>query len=149
MICQFCEATIVNAHKNRKYCSESCQYKARYAKDGQRSTHEQRRQWYLDRCKSNDYKNKLNTQGQQRYQIVQNYLRQYKLDNGCVDCGYKEHHAALEFDHIVGQKEFNVCNAKSIAQAQKEILKCEVVCSNCHKIRTFERLQTDDMSGEI
>ena len=63
------------------------------------------------------------------------------MNQGCTDCGYNDHHAALEFDHVAGEKELNVCNAKSVDQAKKEIEKCEVVCSNCHKIRTFNRLQ--------
>jgi hypothetical protein len=39
----------------------------------------------------------------------------------CKNCG-------KGFDHIKGEKEFNVCNAKSVNQAKKEIKKCEVVC---------------------
>lgn len=72
------------------------------------------------------------------------FIRQYKLEKGCADCGYKEHHAGLQFDHMPGfVKLYNIAallgrNKKTI---MSEINKCEVVCSTCHSIRTFERRQ--------
>jgi len=141
MHCQYCKKDLGEVHKNKRYCSKSCEYKARYEHSGQRSTAGQRSEWYKKRCKRDGYKEKLRDQGNERYRRVQKFLREYKLSKGCADCGYKEHHAALEFDHINGEKEFNVCFAKSIAQAKKEISKCEVVCANCHAVRTFGRLQ--------
>jgi len=65
-----------------------------------------------------------------------------KLERGCADCGYAAHPAALEFDHLPGVgKVQNIaampCN--SWAAIEAEIAKCEVVCANCHRIRTAER----------
>jgi hypothetical protein len=68
---------------------------------------------------------------------IRRWLDAYKLRVGCVDCGYHAHHAALHFDHVRGEKALNVCNAKSIAQAEREIAKCEVRCANCHAVKTF------------
>lgn len=56
-----------------------------------------------------------------------------------MDCGYNAHHSALQFDHVRGKKSRNVCDARSIKQAIIEIAKCEVVCANCHAVRTFIR----------
>lgn len=142
-VCKECKKDISNEHMNKKYCTDSCSYKARYRREGQRSTPEQRKEWYEERKKKDGYMDKLRKQGRERYYKVQGYLRDYKIKHGCKDCGYKEHHSALEFDHVMGNKTLNVCNSKSIAQAKEEIKKCEVVCSNCHKIRTYERLQID------
>lgn len=64
-----------------------------------------------------------------------------KMARGCVDCGFKDHPAALDFDHVRGVKLLNVSAAKSIAQADAEIAKCEVRCANCHRIKTWERLK--------
>ncbi len=102
---------------------------------------EQRANWYANKKEDLEWKGKINSQSNERRNRVQEFIRNYKLEKGCADCGYKEHHAALDFDHIDGEKELNVCNAKSISQAKNEIEKCEVVCANCHRIRTFERLQ--------
>lgn len=70
-------------------------------------------------------------------------IARYKLSCGCNDCGYDSHHAALEFDHVKGSKRFCISNMTRCLWTKilSEIKKCEVVCSNCHKIRTWERLQ--------
>lgn len=39
---------------------------------------------------------------------IRRWLDAYKLSVGCVDCGYRGHHAALHFDHVRGVKLFNV-----------------------------------------
>lgn len=100
--------------------------------------------WYEQKKKDPMWKERLLEQERKRHKEVQQFIQDYKLQHGCKDCGYKEHHVALEFDHIRGEKELNVCNAKSIDQAKKEIKKCEVVCSNCHSIRTYNRLPKKD-----
>lgn len=104
---------------------------------------EQVKAWRLRRLEKPGYKERINKVANLRAIKIRRWLDKYKLLKGCVDCGYKERAVALEFDHVNGEKEFNVCNAKSIGQAKKEIEKCEVVCANCHAIRTFDRLQKD------
>lgn len=68
------------------------------------------------------------------------WIRQYKVDKGCIDCGYNAHWAALQFDHL-RDKEFNVSGMLKygLTKIKQEIEKCEVVCSNCHSIRTATR----------
>lgn len=64
-----------------------------------------------------------------------------KMDHGCADCGYREHPSALDFDHVRGTKRFNVSQgaARTREDALEEIDKCDVVCANCHRIRSYER----------
>lgn len=70
-------------------------------------------------------------------------VHDYKMAAGCADCGFKQHPAALEFDHLPGtQKSFNIgekIGCSSMERIWAEIAKCEVVCANCHAIRTAER----------
>ena len=139
--CAFCGKSVDGAHHNRKFCCASCQGKARYARTGQRITPQERSAWYRKRCREPGYRQKLRQQGRQRHKRVQQFLREYKVQHGCSICGYAEHHAALEFDHIRGTKELNVCFARSISRAKAEIKKCQVLCSNCHKIETYKRAQ--------
>lgn len=69
------------------------------------------------------------------YAKFRDWLISYKLDKGCVDCGYRGHHAALEFDHSLGKKRINIASCGNIANALRELVKCEVRCANCHNIR--------------
>lgn len=64
-----------------------------------------------------------------------------KLAEGCADCGYDSHPAALDFDHVRGEKLFSVSRGAGYPweTVLEEIAKCEVVCSNCHRIRTTAR----------
>ena len=70
--------------------------------------------------------------------------RRYKLKKGCAICGYKKHASALEFDHLDPKlKTRGVCRMTqmntSIKTMKKEIRKCRVLCSNCHKVHTSKQ----------
>ncbi len=70
-------------------------------------------------------------------------LDKIKQETGCADCGFTGHPAALHFDHLPGyEKRQNLSQMKrgySRASVLAEIAKCEVVCANCHAIRTWTR----------
>lgn len=59
----------------------------------------------------------------------------------CADCGIKYPPFVMDFDHLY-DKEFNISIASNKAYSEdkvwNEIKKCEVVCANCHRIRTFQ-----------
>ncbi len=58
----------------------------------------------------------------------------------CADCG-NDDFRVLECDHL-GDKDYNIgpkIGLLSLEEIQKEVAKCDIVCSNCHKIRTAER----------
>ena len=69
----------------------------------------------------------------------------HKLAQGCADCGYNTNAYALQFDHVMGDKKDTVSNLIRSDYAwstiKAEILKCEVVCANCHAVRTKARGQ--------
>jgi hypothetical protein len=62
--------------------------------------------------------------------------------DGCRDCGERDR-TVLEFDHV-GAKLGNVSDmvrgGVAPRRVQAEISRCEVVCVNCHRLRTLERL---------
>lgn len=76
-------------------------------------------------------------------------IHEYQLEKGCTDCGYNKHPSALEFDHLPGtEKLFNIgeeIGNRSVESIWSEIAKCEVVCANCHAIRTVERRKRVDI----
>lgn len=61
---------------------------------------------------------------------------------GCVDCGYRAHWDALEFDHADDSKKKTTVASLMYASwkvIKEEISKCVVRCANCHAIRTRAR----------
>lgn len=63
--------------------------------------------------------------------------------NPCADCGNTYHPVAMQFDHLPGfEKKFNVnmeASSRTRAALDAELAKCELVCANCHAIRTWTR----------
>lgn len=58
----------------------------------------------------------------------------------CVDCG-NDDFRVLDLDHLYN-KQFDISRKIRDVKFEtllKEIAKCEVVCANCHRIRTAER----------
>lgn len=78
-----------------------------------------------------------------RYERRRRAVDAIKLTRGCADCGYREHAEALDFDHLPGRgKVSHISKLVSNAGMDKilaEIEKCDVVCANCHRVRTAER----------
>lgn len=64
------------------------------------------------------------------------------LGGKCNRCGYNTNIVALEFHHIIQDtKEFNIGMAanKSWESIVEEVSKCELLCSNCHRIEHSDR----------
>jgi hypothetical protein len=70
------------------------------------------------------------------------WLRLYKLEHGCIDCGYRAHAVALDFDHRPDEiKLFQLAAAggRTTASIRTEAAKCDVRCANCHRVVTAAR----------
>jgi predicted HNH restriction endonuclease len=63
----------------------------------------------------------------------------------CKDCGNTYPVCCMDFDHVRGKKLGDVATMANhtapLAKILNEIEKCEVVCSNCHRIRTTRRVR--------
>jgi hypothetical protein len=83
-----------------------------------------------------------NKKKRQNYYIKE-YILDYLSNHPCTDCGSADIRV-LEFDHLPQfKKSFNigekVTNGDFNEDFELELKKCEVVCSNCHKIRHAKR----------
>lgn len=79
-----------------------------------------------------------------RYEPLRQRVNAIKVDRGCVDCGYRACAEALEFDHLPGTEKLGAISDLVTARVPwpvmlAEIAKCEVVCANCHRVRTTMR----------
>ena len=78
------------------------------------------------------------------------FLQEYLKTHPCVDCG-EEDLIVLEFDHVRGRKSACVkqlardCSMETLV---KEVRKCEVRCSNCHKRRHYLLRHSGAKDGE-
>jgi len=67
-----------------------------------------------------------------------------KTETPCTDCGSRFPPECMDFDHLDGEVKLNnagtmVAHGYSRESIMSEIAKCEIVCSNCHRIRTRKR----------
>jgi hypothetical protein len=66
-----------------------------------------------------------------------------KAGKPCADCGHTFHPAAMHWDHLPAFKKTaplgQLVRHGSRKQVLTEIAKCELVCANCHAVRTVER----------
>ena len=60
-------------------------------------------------------------------------------DVPCADCGGRFPKPCMDFDHRdPAQKSFTVSGGmpRGLASVLREIAKCDVICANCHRLRT-------------
>jgi hypothetical protein len=71
-------------------------------------------------------------------------FRDWVKDQPCLDCGQKFPPECMDFDHRPGTIKkydpgFVFLNNSRASTIQAEIMKCDLVCANCHRIRTAKR----------
>ena len=74
------------------------------------------------------------------------WYRGLKQDKPCADCGGVFHYSAMEWDHRPGTAKVALISSLVVKTHSKrrvldEITKCDLVCANCHAVRTFDRIR--------
>ena len=71
------------------------------------------------------------------------WLLSLKAGRPCTDCGRVYAPQVMQWDHLPGSLKLGNISTDFRGRSRQEILneiaKCELVCANCHAIRTFER----------
>lgn len=134
--CVVCDVPFLGGGR-AKYCTAACKYAAH--RDARRA-YAARRQPSKRRGLKIDpdlarVRNALNRLK------AKDIMRKRKIESGCADCGYNDHHAGLDFDHVRGDKDSDVATIVSLPALYREMEKCDVVCARCHRIRTYNRAQ--------
>ena len=70
------------------------------------------------------------------------FVKWVKNRSCCIDCG-ETNPLVLDFDHVEGEKIMNISDMARTSYSRETIMteidKCEVRCSNCHRIITHKR----------
>lgn len=74
-------------------------------------------------------------------ELRRQYIRDYKRGKPCKDCGGCFEAVQMDFDHRSQADKLSQINElaakrKSWKAIHEEIAKCDLVCSNCHRLRT-------------
>lgn len=148
--CRACDVIFVAKNPNTRYCTQECRRAThrlspsrRNRNQSQKEIEKKRESWL---SKTPEQLAARNKQKRAIFAVVVGTVSQYKLEHGCADCGYNEHPAALQFDHVRGQKTGNIGSVSCMADLAwfwMEVKKCEVVCARCHAIRTHNRRRSN------
>lgn len=84
-----------------------------------------------------------------RRHAVQEFVRRYKAENPCADCGLTFPHYVMDFDHLRDKTAMisKLTRQTTLPRVMEEISKCELVCANCHRERTYRRSLMDKAEG--
>ena len=103
---------------------------------------ERNRQYYAD---NREVQKARVVERNRRYRKeLREFLKLLKDQQPCLDCGVAYPWYVMDFDHVTDDKLYDVSimigNLNSKKKILQEIAKCELVCANCHRIRTFSHL---------
>lgn len=148
MNCYECGDAIPNPKVNQRFCRQQCQVRGFRRRSGTvtyncRTCGDYVPLGRVGYC-SDEHKQSADADGKKAWKAARRaWIAEVKSEVGCIDCGYNEAPEALDFDHLPEfEKRFGIaqgCTNYSIETVQEEMDKCEVVCANCHRIRTKER----------
>ena len=83
-------------------------------------------------------------QAKERRRHLRAWNNQIKSTTPCTDCGLFFHPVAMTWDHLPGTEKLtevsNLVRGGKTIKARKEIEKCELVCANCHAVRSYLRI---------
>lgn len=128
------------------YSPEAWERKKAYARAYSRKNYEENKEKVLSIMQEHrdkpENKQKMKAYNKQYHENrrteLYEWLDDYKSNLGCVQCGFS-HPGALDFHHLKpADKELEISRMASCLYSKerilKEIEKCELLCSNCHRI---------------
>ncbi len=102
----------------------------------QQSQRDSKQRWY------ENHRDVYSERNQRRRKEMAAEIRKAK-SVPCADCGHPFPYYVMDFDHRDGEEKlFNISAGalqRGRAAVRAEMKKCDVICSNCHRIRTAMR----------
>lgn len=103
--------------------------------------------------KKPEQRKRISVAAKARRYVLRTYIISKKSSIPCADCGIIYPHFVMDHDHVRGAKSGLISLAAlrhwSFKKLDEELAKCDLVCANCHRIRTFTRATslTDKIFG--
>ncbi len=109
-----------------------------------------RKSWYARH--KNEQVERTSKTRQVRKAAARKLIRDLK-SNPCADCGGRFHWTQMDFDHVKSDKLKDVARMVqtpySVAKLLTEVAKCDLVCANCHRLRTWKRSGGSTLSPQL
>lgn len=82
----------------------------------------------------------------ERRKNIYGFIKKLKQAQPCADCKKHYPYFCMDFDHVRAVKVAGIAELYTTSQPveliKTEIAKCDLVCANCHRIRTESRRST-------
>ena len=139
-ICQFCNAKFVPAKTApyKKFCSRQCG-----GKHWQLNNRERHNNQVREYRRKRSEKDGFWRDAGEKARALKQWMIELK-SHPCHDCQQSFDTCCMDFDHRDGtEKKYNIgsmfAHHYSRELIQQELDKCDLVCANCHRIRTRDR----------
>lgn len=97
------------------------------------------------------HKAEYTERNRQRRKQVTALVTEIKESNPCTDCGQFFLGCQMQFDHIGTDKIKSVSDTiryNTLPKVLAELAKCELVCANCHALRTWQRKFSEPLDSQ-
>lgn len=113
-----------------------------YCRSCQSDHYQKNRVRHLERVKANN----------EKYVLANRALIREAKNRPCADCGRSYPFYVMDFDHVGEAPKFMEISSMAFRRfkletLKKEIAKCDVVCANCHRERTYKRASACSSDG--
>jgi hypothetical protein len=136
------EAKVNHLSRLVTLCASAARIQAELAKCDPRCARCHRQRTQVQRPNSWRQRDRLPPSWRRRLEL-QDFNDELKLALGCSDCGWAGWARGLDWDHTRGTKHYGISMLVNdrwpTAIIIRETSKCDVVCANCHRIRSCER----------
>jgi hypothetical protein len=130
--------------RNKAHCDSRDKKKRQQNPKKKQAAVERKRQWRKDNPERSKIENK---RGYQNRVSIRKYIMNKYEGTPCMDCENVFPWCVMDFDHrpeetksfVISRRGPWLVNPERIAEVEKEIAKCDLVCANCHRVRTRDR----------
>jgi len=103
-----------------------------------------------DRSRYENDRAKFIAKAQRHYEEKSAFIDSLK-SHPCLDCERSLPPVCMDFDHVRGVKKFKISRMVTCTQEVilAEIAKCDLVCANCHRLRTDARMAKSTVPWKV